>query len=246
MANEFDKFHKEMRKMIQSEMRVTYPIIGVIVDVSPNREYCNVETDDGVITNIPAHGMPVIGDSAIIHFINGNYEQPVVDCARRLPASDSEILDMYQSQCFNYHDNGDFSFKKEGYEGDFTLWEGESDDATENGVCCKLEEGQHISFTVDVSNCKIDVFKFQAMYRGISYLIIKAEDEETGEIIQTLPVNIAKDNAVWASEYGRYNWVYNKEAYLLENHKKVKFTITNMDDREHDRPSQQLAGYRCR
>ncbi|MBO7210089.1 MAG: hypothetical protein J6V44_03630 [Methanobrevibacter sp.] len=235
MADEFDKFHKELRKMIQSETRVAYPIIGVVVNVSPTREYCDVETDDGVISNIPAHGMPVVGDSAIIHFINGNYEQPVVDCARRLPTPESEIMDMYQSQCFNFHNNGDFSFQKEGYEGDFTLWDGINDDVTGNDTCCKLEEGQHISFTVDLSECKKDVFKFQAMYRGISYLVIKVEDVDTGETIKNLPVNIGEEFAVWGSKYGRYNWVYNKEAYLLEDHEKVKFTITNMDDEEHER-----------
>lgn len=227
MTSEYDKFQKELKRIIHAEQKVAYPIIGVIVDISPNRQYCSVETDDGVIPNIPAHGMPVLGDSAIIHFINGNYEQPVADCARRLPTPTEEIEDMYQSQCFNYHQNGDFHNDKEGYEGTFTIWENEDDDITGNDKCAKLEKGETMTFIVDISECESTVFKFQAQFRGTGYLLVHCEDAETGETIKTLPVNVAKEYSLWKSDYGRFGWAFNKEAYLRGNTKKVKFTIGN-------------------
>lgn len=231
MTSEYEKFQKELKSIINAETRVAYPIIGVIVDISSNRQFCSVETDDGVINNIPAHGMPVLGDSAIIHFINGNYEQPVADCARRLPTPASEIEEMYSEQCFNYHQNGDFENGKKGYTGTFELLEGdEDDDATGNGKCCILKKGKTISFTVDISSCESEVFKFQALYCGTGHLMIYCEDADTGKTIQTMPVNIAKEYSEWYNDCGRWVWTYNKEAYLRGNTKKVKFTIGNVYD----------------
>lgn len=233
MSDEFDKFHKELKRMIQSEIKVAYPIIGVIVEISNDRQYCSVETDDGVINNIPAHGMPRVGDSAIIHFINGNYEQPVADCARRETSADYELEEMYSTMCSNYHKNGDFTDDLKGYTYDKNnppkIVEDE-DDTTGNNKYCMLDLNQYISFTCDISDCSKDVFKVQFQYRGRSLLEVKCEDADTNKVIKTLPVNTAKDSAIWGSESGRFTWVFNKEAYLKNDTNKIKVTITNVYD----------------
>ncbi len=233
MADQFNKFYQGLQRTIQRELKVAYPQIGVIVDISPNREFCSVETDNGVINNIPAHGMPVIGDSAIIHFINGNYEQPVCDCARRIPTPISELEDMYTSQCFNYHNNGDFHKGTDGYilnnSSTPKLFD-EEDNPSLSGKVCLLDLNDELSFEVDISSCKTQYFKFQCCYQGNSYLQVICKDADTDKIIKPLPLSLNKEYSVWESVFGRFGWSFNKEAYTKGNVDKIKIILKNVND----------------
>ena len=231
MADEFDNFYKGLKRIIQRELKVAYPIMGIITQISSNREYCDVQTDDGVISNVPAHGIPIIGDSVIVHFINGNYEQPVAECARREPTPTSELKEMYTSRCFNYHDNGDFEYDSEGY-----LLDNDNskkmeifstdDDITGNGKVGLLEVNSEISFEVDISKCETEYFKFQCNYMGNGYLAVFCEDADTNEIKKTVPENTAKEVSIWES-LGRFSWTFNKETYARGNSKKIRITLAN-------------------
>lgn len=232
MVDQFNKFYKGLQRTIQRELKVAYPQIGVIVDVSPNREFCSVETENGVINNIPAHGMPVIGDSAVIHFVNGNYEQPLCDCARRMPTPTSELEEMYTSQCLNYHNNGDFSKGTEGYvlNDDSTpeLFE-DTDNPSESGQVCLLNLNDELSFEVDISSCETEYFKFQCCYQGNSYLAVGCQNAETNETIKPLPLSLEKEYSIWESPYGRFGWAFNKEAYTKGDTEKIKISLKNIN-----------------
>lgn len=229
-----NQFTNQLSTYIQSQQQIAYPKIGTITYASSNYEYCTVKTEQGTFTQIPAHGMPIVGDTAIIHFINGNYEQPVADCARKLPCPDDVITDYQLSDCYNYLDNGDFTLDKSkatSMTGTYTL----QDDASYTEMstnCCKLEqENDYISITCDISECAKDYFKFQCYYRGQGSLKIECRDTDTGNIIQTLPYNMRYDYKVWQTQNSRWQWVYNKEVYpFKENnttHKNIMITITN-------------------
>ena len=229
MPNEFDAFYRELRHTIQSEISVAYPIIGVIVETTPNKEYCNVETDNGIIANIPAHGIPVVGDSAIIHFINGNYEQPVCDCARRMPPPEEALTELYTSQCFNYLNNGDFHNDSKGYtlneKYEIPIFEGDS--VTGNNKSGILQENDHVTIDCDISECDSDYFKFQCCFQGNSNLMVGVEDAETNELIPPLPLTLNKDVSLWTNNNGRFGWVFNKEAYIRDDIEKIRINLMN-------------------
>lgn len=233
MVDQFNNFYRGLQRTIQKELKVAYPQIGVIVDVSPNREFCSVETDNGVITNIPAHGMPVLGDSAVIHFVNGNYEQPVCDCARRMPTPTSELEEMYQSQCFNYHDNGDFHNGSKGYVLNDTsvpeIFE-EDDNPSQSGKICLLHLNDELSFEVDISKCETDYFKFQCCYQGNGYLVVACQDADTDEIIKPLPLALDKEFSIWENSRGRFGWSFNKEAYTRGDTSKIRISLKNINE----------------
>ena len=228
MSNdEFENFYRELNHTIERHQKVTYPLIGVINKVSANGDYADVKTESGVISNIPAHGFPVIGDTAIIHFINGNVEQPVCDCARRLSPTQEEVITNLSSQCLNYLSNGDFNQRGEGFSGTFTILE-EKGYVQTGDYCCSLEDGEYIEFTCDISQCKTKYFKFQAQHRGQGAIRIECFDAETGETVTPQPERLSKEYNLWISENGRFGWVFNKETYLKESLTKVRFKITNV------------------
>ena len=229
MYDEFDSFYRELRHTIQSEINVSYPLIGVIVETTQNKEYCSVETDNGIIANIPAHGLPVVGDSAIIHFINGNYEQPVCDCARRLPADDTTLEELYTSQCFNYLNNGDFEKDSEGYilNQDYPIPIYEGDSVTGNNKSGILKENEHVYIECDISQCTTDYFKFQCSFQGNSDLMVGVEDAETNEIIPPLPLTLEKEVSLWTNPNGRFGWAFNKEAYTRNDTEKIRVNLMN-------------------
>lgn len=204
------------------------PMIGVITHVSSDLQYCDITTDQGTINNVPAHGLPVNGDSAIIHFINGNYEQPVADCARRLPATDSTLEEYYGSDCKNYHENGDLSRDNYGYTGNYELTS--EDYYTINGEQSILlkDNTNYISFNTEIPSTSAEYIKFQCYYKGEGQLRIQATNTDTSEVINTLPVNNSHPYKIWETQGSRWTWNYNKETYpsTNENNKIQNMTIT--------------------
>mgnify|MGYP007069901010 CR=1 FL=1 len=235
MSNDFDNFYRELRRMIHAEQKESNPLIGVIVETSSNKEYCSVETDNGIISNIPAHGLPVVGDSAIIHFINGNYEQPVCDCARRIPVETSDLEELYTSKCFNWLDNGDFNNGSKGYiynnAYELPLYQGDSTSET-NDYAGMLNLNDEVYIDCDISKCETEYFKFQCCYQGNSALVIGCEDKDTGELIPPLPLNLNQDISIWSSDNGRFGWTFNKEAYVKGDTNEIRIHLKNIYPKE--------------
>lgn len=230
MTDEFNSFYRELKRTIQHEINVCYPIIGVIVETTPNKEYCSVETDEGIISNIPAHGLPVVGDSAVIHFVNGNYQQPVCDCARRLPPDEQTLTEMYKSRCFNYLNNGDFHNNSKGYKLDnndpITIYEGTDFTGIQKAGILKL--GEEVTIQCDISQCDTDYFKFQCVFQGNSMLAVGVKDADTDEIIPPLPLTLEKQISIWENPNGRFGWSFNKEAYTKNDTETINISLANI------------------
>lgn len=231
----FDELTNQLTTFIQGTNTTAYPLIGVITNATTDYQYCDVQTDQGTLSNIPAHGLPIIGDTAIIHFINGKYEMPVADCARRLPAPESDVTTYTTSECYNYLDNGDFhNTQPTNMTGNYTITNTDSYTMSENS--CLLENvGDYIEVTVDISKCTNDYFKFQAMYQGNGSLSIECIDADTLETIKNLPYTCSYDYKIWTSP-SRYGWRYNKEVYprIEDNttHKNIIIRVTNNTEEE--------------
>ena len=238
MTNEFDIFKNNIKDITRQEFNTNFPLCGKIIGNTPNYEYCDVEveTHSGkyTFTNVPAHGFPVPGTSGIIHFHNGNIEQPVCDCAYRLNPSTEVLKEYYTSECFNWHNNGDFSYDKDGYNDDSTF-ELIKESYTLGGDQCAIlrKYGDTLSFDCDMSQCTTEYFKFQCYYKGAGQLKIECHDKDTGEIIKNLPYTLSFDYKIWTSPFGRYGWAYNKEVYPYlsqdhsTTHENITITITN-------------------
>ncbi len=238
MSDEFDLFKKNIQAITEQNFNTNNSLIGNIVDYNPNMEYCDVEVElNGgkfTFTNVPAHGFPVKGSSAIIHFHNGNLEQPVCDCAYRLNPPNHTLKEYYTNDCFNWCNNGDFQQDKKGFQGTYTLIpESYLPGGTQSAMLAK--EGDYLEFKAYIGKCTTEYFKFQCYYKGQNKLIIECFDEDTGEIIQNLPYTMSFPYKIWDSPYGRYNWAYNKEVYpyLTRDgitHNNIRIRITNFDD----------------
>lgn len=227
-----NKLTRELGTFIENQQNHNYPLIGVITYATSNYQYCDIRTDTGTFKDVPAHGLPVVGDSAIIHFINGNSNMPVADCARRLPASTETVNGVYSSECFNYLDNGDFHLASiDSMTGNFELILGESYTLSSEYSCILREQDDYIEVTVDISNCSTDYFKFQCVYMGNGSLKVECFDTDTGSIIQNLPYTCSYDYKIWTNPYGRNAYSYNKEVYPRQEdditHNHITIRITN-------------------
>lgn len=215
---------------------IASPLMGVIINASDDFKYCDVQFDEGTFTNIPAHGLPVIGDSAIVHFMNNEYTMPVADCARRLPLPNTVLSDYYSKDCFNCVDNGDFIENGTGFTGNYTII---SDDSyTSEGNACFLDSNDNISFISDISKLTGTEFKFQMYYKGLGNIKIECFNNETNEVIQNLPSLMAYDYKVWNGN-SRFTWTFNKETYPAINNSRVnsvRFNITNVTENDNTIP----------
>lgn len=242
MSNEiYDKFTKSLSNFIQTNQELGPPILlGYITAVSGNRKFANVQitagSASGELTEIPCKGFPVVGDTVTVLFIGNSYEQAVCDCPRSLPIPGEDLLDFYSNQCYNYLDNGDFQNKEKGFTGDFEIITDDSYTDTEY-ACILQESGKNISFTVDISSCTSDYFKFQMYYKGLGRLEITCQDTDTNKLIQTMPINIGYTTKTWLAT-SRWVWNYNKEVYPLVSegtqHKNIKITIKNTGKEDDD------------
>ena len=244
MVNEFEVFKNNIRTVAKQEFNPLNSLIGTIVNYTSDMKYCDVEVrmKGGVhtFTNIPAHGYPVEGSSGVIHFHDGNINMPFCDCEYRMNPPDDILIESLTAHCYNWLDNGDFSFGAEG----FTSEKGKDkielfdDYFTNNGQGCVLPNiGSFIEFEVDLSECQTKYFKFQCFYRGLNYIKVECYNTKTGEVIQNLPKTMAHDYKIWASEYGRFGWSYNKEVYQyvtdeLTLNKNIKIRLTNIKNEE--------------
>lgn len=240
MTNEYDIFQKNIRSIVSQDFNTAHSLIGTIVNYTSDMKYCDVEVrmKGGVHTfaNVPAHGYPVKGSSGVIHFHDGHLQQPFCDCEYRMNPPDKILKECVTSNCFNWVNNGDFTFGTEGFTGEngtegIVLHE---DCFTDSGKGCVLEkEGSYIEFNVDLSECKTRYFKFQCYYRGLNYLKIECFDtSDNNRVIQNLPETMSHDYKLWSSPYGRFKWAYNKETYPFINedltlNNKIKIRITN-------------------
>ena len=245
MTDEFDRFKKTIQSITTGQFNTANSLVGKIVDYTPNMQYCNVEVDINggrhTFVNIPAHGYPVKGSSCIIHFHNGNIEQPVCDCAYRMNPPDSVIREEIVDSCFNYHNNGDFLYGLEGYtvgpdKDSVTLY---NETFTDMGQSCVLQHfGSYLEFTVDISQCTSKYFKFQCVYRGLGQLRVECHNAETGDVIQNVPEDIGQDYKIWTTSLGRFRWAYNKEVYKRVNYDEdivntsVKFKVSNYSEKD--------------
>lgn len=246
MSEEYELFQRNIRNIVSQDFNRAHSLIGTIVNYTSDMKYCDVEVrmKGGVqtFTNVPAHGYPVKGSSGVIHFHDGYLEQPFCDCEYRMNPPDDIIREKVTSRCFNYLDNGDFSFGTDGYTGENGK-EGivlHDDCFTTNGKGCLLqEEGAYIEFEVNLSECKSRYFKFQCYYRGLNYLKVECSNTEYGNIIQNLPETMAYDYKLWSSPFGRYKWAFNKETYPfiredLTLNQKIKIRLTNVNNPDNE------------
>lgn len=236
MSNEiYDKFTKSLSNFIQTNQELNPPIIiGYITSVSGNRKFADVQitagSATGVLSSVPCKGFPVVGDTVTVLFIGNNYEQAICDCPRSLPIPEEDLREYYSGQCYNYLDNGNFANKSKRFTGDFEIYEGESFTEDNEYSCLLSECDKNLIFTVDISNCTSDYFKFQMNYKGLGQLNIVCKDTDTNKLIPTLPVNMSHTSKTWIGT-NRWLWNYNKEVYPRKSeetiHKHIQFTITN-------------------
>ncbi|RAP44344.1 MAG: hypothetical protein BZ136_08950 [Methanosphaera sp. rholeuAM74] len=223
------------------------PIMGYILRTTNHHRNADIQlttAGGGIMDAVQCLGIPVIGDSVIIVFPEGNYEQAIAICPRGLPVPEEAIKDYYTYNCFNYLNNGDFHKQAEGYTGEFTIIEGESCTNTSN-YACQLEAGQTIIKEVDLSQCNKEYFKFQAYYRGIGTIQIHVYDTNTNETIETLPYSMRYPTKTWTTKGNRWIYLYNKETYpRIEGnnvHENITIEITNNTSiTEEDLPSSML------
>ena len=116
------RFTKQLQAFVENNSPSRpAPWIGTITDHTLNLQYCNVETKKGELKDIPTFGIPSIGTTAIILFIDDSYDQPVAIC-NPLNVLDDEKVKMWVGQfANNYHSNGDFTKEDQGYQGDFLI-----------------------------------------------------------------------------------------------------------------------------
>ena len=122
------------------------PIMGYILRTTNHHRNADIQLTTkggGIMDAVQCIGIPVVGDSVIIVFPEGNYEQAIAICPRSLPVPPEVIQNYYTHNCFNYLNNGDFHKQAEGYTGEFTIIEGESCTNTSQYACI-LEAGQTI------------------------------------------------------------------------------------------------------
>lgn len=252
------KFTDQITRVVQSEQQssTVYPLIGIIRYVH-SMYYADIEiTGTGTMTYVPCHGYPVLGDSAIIHFIGGNSEMPVADCARRLAVGDQQLTEFLQDECYNYLDNGDFSNDLTGYVVTDASITGES--YTLSDKACILgstdnsdSSGSELFTLVDVSGCDGDYFKFQCRYKGLGSLQVEVYDAGSStslsgavgeyqsgklDVIRNVPTTASYDYKIWTSN-SRDAWYYNKEAYSTcdetgEHYSYILLHISNVSESE--------------
>lgn len=231
----------EVGQLIEyNKQPIAYPWMGVIINTTSS-QYCDIQVEGkGILKDVPCHGIPEIGDSVIIHFIEGKYEMPVADCPHRLPPSQITLQSYLQEECYNYLQNGDFHDGLKGYtiskEDDVYLVTGESFTITSENTCVLKEKESFIETIIDIRDITSNEFKFQCCYTGDGELKIECFDNNTGDIIQTLPYNLRSNFKIWTNPYARNNWSFNKEVYpVTENgvkHEKIRIKITNNSSSE--------------
>ena len=244
MTDEFDVFKRTIQSLNSEQFNTANSLVGKIVGNTPNMQYCDVEVDINggrhTFVNIPAHGYPVIGSSGIIHFHNGNFQQPVCDCAYRMNPPEENVRSMITGSCWNWLNNGNFLFNLDGHtvgplESSVELYE---DGYTSDGLALSLKDyGSYIETNVDISRCTSKYFKFQCIYRGCGILRVECHNSDTGEVIQNVPDDIGHDYKLWNSPQGRFGWVYNKEVYNRVNsdetvNEHITIRITNVSPEE--------------
>ena len=243
MVDEFKQFERSIRSITSQDYNTAYPLVGKIIGYSSSMEFCDVEVrineESKVYANVPAHGFPVVGSTGIIHFHNGNLEQPVCDCAYRLNPPNTTLSEYYTNECYNWLNNGNFQRGSYGFNvakglDKIEIYEGSNITGSMKS-CILREQGDMLEVDVDISECEGDYFKFQCNYRGEGTLKIECMDNDTKMIIPTMPYTIGCDYRIWSSPKGRFNWVFNKEAYprvTLDDiiHENIKIRITNLSD----------------
>lgn len=223
MVNEFEQLKENIKGITRQEFNRAHSLIGTIIDYTPDMKYCDIKVrmkgGEHVFPRVPAHGFPVKGSSAIIHFHDGHLEQPFCDCEYRMNPPDETLREMYTTKCFNWVNNGDFYFGSEGFRSEngneVALYD---EGYTSKGKGCTINgNGSFIEFNVDLSECETKYFKFQCFYRGLDYLKVECYNTDTNKVIQNVPIALAEDYKIWSSPLGRFNWAYNKEVYPYGN-----------------------------
>ena len=116
------RFTKQLQSFIENNTpSKPSPWIGTIINHSSNLQYCDVQTKKGVLQQIPTFGIPAVGTTAIILFIDDSYSQPVAICNPVNVLDDEKMREWVGQFANNYHSNGDFTQEDEGYDGDFLI-----------------------------------------------------------------------------------------------------------------------------
>lgn len=211
------------------------PDIGYITNTRGHRRYADIKLSNntqGTLTNILCWGIPEIGDTAIIIYLQGHYEQAIALCPRQQPATTEALEDYHTLYSLNYLHNGDtHNTDDPTLTGEYTIITTETATQTSTNSIL-LQRGQSITKTVDISECQSDNWKFQCYYRGTGTLGIHVEDTDTQKTIQTLPWSMRYNTTTWKTHGNRFAWVWNKETYPRKEqdgttHKHIAITITN-------------------
>jgi hypothetical protein len=146
MSKEYaTRFAKQLQSFVENTSPSTPSIwIGTIVNHSENLQYCDVRTKRGELRQIPTFGIPAIGTTAIILFVEDSYSQPVAVCNPINVLDDEKMKNWVGQFGKNYHNNGDFTKKREGYSGNFMI----DDSVTTGEVEVSIE---YDGFTMDLS-----------------------------------------------------------------------------------------------
>ena len=121
MSKEYEKqFVNQLQAFVQNNSpSQPAPWIGTITAVNNNLQFCNVRTKKGEVQDIPAFGIPKVGTTAIILFIDDTYSQPVAICNPINVRDDDYYELLITSSAKNYMDNGDFSREPTQYQGSY-------------------------------------------------------------------------------------------------------------------------------
>ena len=220
--NPITTFTKQMTQLINESTTTTLPPLMGIITTAHSQYYADIHIEGiGTYTNVPCHGIPVVGDTAVIHFIEGKEELKYADCARRLAITEEELPYIFPetNECYNYLQNGDFRNGATNYEGNFQIIQNDAYiTENNNNNSCILETStgdtpNYIQQKVNIASCTSEYFKFQCYYKGVGTIQIQCIDTKTQALIPTQPTHNSHTTKTWKTDLGRFQWAYNKEVY---------------------------------
>ena len=165
MSKEYlDKFTRQLQAFVENTSPAKPSAwIGTILDYTPNLMHCDVQTNKGVLRDIPTFGIPNIGTTAIILFIEDSYDMPVAICNPINVLDEDKIKTVITQDAHNYHSNGDFTKEDTGYTGDFLI-----DDSVDTGI---------VDVSIEYEGCLLHVNETPNPKRFDNY-ILKLENLE--------------------------------------------------------------------
>lgn len=94
--------------------------IGTVLLVNKDYTRCTVRIEGrGDLVGIPCFGVPKIGTTALVLFLNDSYSNPLAICNPMNVLDEEAVRTIKGRNARNFHSNGDFSRGSSGYRGDF-------------------------------------------------------------------------------------------------------------------------------